>query len=109
MSGPRSCEDRARWDTRPPPSLPAVKTMDWTLMDVNHEDTNDKGHVATSLMNDDGASREDLFIPTDGEYARMIEEFEGGEGEVRVTVLSAGGFGADVEVVLPGHTVAQEA
>ena len=68
-------------------------------MDVNTDDTNDKGHVATSLMNEDGETREDLFIPTDGDYERMIEEFESGEMDVTVTVLSACG----TEKVMPTY------
>ena len=43
------------------------------------------------LQNAEGESREDLFLPTGEEYEKMMEDFESGELEITVTVLSACG------------------
>ena len=72
-------------------SAPVVTPTEWTLLDVNTEDVNADGHYATMLQNAEGESREDLFLPTGEEYEKMMEDFESGELEITVTVLSACG------------------
>ena len=76
---------------------------EWTLLDVNPEDTNAEGHYAVSLQNPEGENREDLFIPPTDEYAQILSDFEDGEFEITLTVVSAMG----IEKIMPQHKTAK--
>jgi hypothetical protein len=55
------------------------------------------------LQNPEGDSREDLFIPHTDEYAAILADFEDGEYEVTITVVSAMG----IEKIMPQHKTAK--
>jgi translation initiation factor 5A len=72
-------------------AAPVVERREWLLTDINDDDANDVGSIASLLDPEKGDTRDDLRIPDDKEYANMRAALLEDQKDVFVMVIEAVG------------------
>ena len=71
----------------------AVKRSEMQLMDIDDNDVNEDGSIASIMNPETGETVDDLRVPTnDPEYAPMLEALKADNKDILVTVLEAMGI-----------------
>jgi len=74
-------------------AAPVVKRSEMQLMDIDDNDVNEDGSIASIMNPETGETVDDLRVPTnDPEYAPMIEALKADNKDILVTVLEAMGI-----------------
>jgi len=74
-------------------AAPVVERREWLLTDINDDDANELGSIASLLDAETGDTRDDLRVPDDKEYANMRTALAEDSKDVFVMVIEAIGKG----------------
>jgi translation initiation factor 5A len=70
-------------------AMPVMVRSEWLLTDINDDDANDEGSIASLLNPETGDTRDDLRVPDDKEYANLREALAADIKDIIVTVTEA--------------------
>ncbi len=70
-------------------AAPVLTRSEWLLTDINDDDANDEGSIASLLNPDTGDTRDDLRVPDTDEYKLMREALTADQKDLFVIVIEA--------------------